>query len=98
MAPNLRRRLAGWPRFYPGDERILAGAGFAPRPQRVCWNLLPMSALRRLFCFLWLVVLPGARAAEPVVMPRFTHPGAGQTIYLLMPDRFANGRPDNDTG
>ncbi len=37
-------------------------------------------------------------AGDGVVMPRFTHPGAGQTIYLLMPDRFANGRTDNDTG
>ena len=39
-----------------------------------------------------------SRADEAVVHPRFTHPGAGQTIYLLMPDRFANGRTDNDTG
>lgn len=39
-----------------------------------------------------------AAAPEPVVMPPATHPGAGQTIYLLMPDRFANGRTDNDLG
>jgi len=39
-----------------------------------------------------------ARSTEPVVVPRFTHPGAGQTIYLLMPDRFANGSRANDTG
>lgn len=37
-------------------------------------------------------------ALEPVALPRLTHPGAGQTIYILMPDRFANGDPDNDTG
>jgi glycosidase len=37
-------------------------------------------------------------AAEPVVVPRFTHPGAGQTLYIVMPDRFCNGLKDNDTG
>lgn len=37
-------------------------------------------------------------AAEPVVVPRFTHPGTGQVFYFLMTDRFANGRTDNDTG
>src|SRR6187402_2510915 len=57
-----------------------------------------MPVLRRLLLFLLLSTLPAARAGEPVVMPRFTHPGAGQTIYILMPDRFANGRTDNDTG
>ncbi|MDB6113993.1 MAG: amy [Lacunisphaera sp.] len=47
-----------------------------------------------------LALLPGLRAgpAQPVSVPRLTHPGAGQTIYLLMPDRFANGSPDNDNG
>jgi len=39
-----------------------------------------------------------AWSTEPVAVPRFTHPGAGQTFYLLMPDRFANGRTDNDRG
>jgi glycosidase len=57
-----------------------------------------MCVLRRLLPLLLLFVLPAARAGEAVVMPRFTHPGAGQTIYILMPDRFANGRTDNDTG
>lgn len=49
---------------------------------------------------LLLAAAAGSLAAEtaPVVMPRFTHPGAGQTIYILMPDRFANGNPANDTG
>jgi len=42
----------------------------------------------------WLVRL----VAEPVVVPRFTHPGAGQTLYFVLTDRFANGRTDNDTG
>lgn len=39
-----------------------------------------------------------AQTVAPVAMPRFTHPGAGQTIYILMPDRFANGSTANDTG
>lgn len=37
-------------------------------------------------------------APAAVVVPRFTHPGAGQTYYFLLTDRFANGRTDNDTG
>jgi glycosidase len=39
-----------------------------------------------------------AAADDAVSVPPRTHPGAGQTIYILMPDRFANGRTDNDTG
>ena len=39
-----------------------------------------------------------ASASDPVAVPRLTHPGAGQTIYVVMPDRFANGRTDNDNG
>src|SRR4051812_23333246 len=54
--------------------------------RRLPWFLLAFSQVAVL------------RADEAVVMPRFTHPGAGQTIYLLMPDRFANGHPANDTG
>jgi len=57
-----------------------------------------MPVFHRLLPLLLLSALPTARAGEPVVVPRFTHPGAGQTIYILMPDRFANGRTDNDTG
>jgi len=57
------------------------------------------ASSRRIFPLLVLLsVLPPVRAGEPVSVPRFTHPGAGQTIYILMPDRFANGRTDNDTG
>jgi alpha-amylase len=37
-------------------------------------------------------------APAPAVVPRFTHPGAGQTYYFVLTDRFANGRTDNDTG
>ncbi|SDR96718.1 alpha-amylase family glycosyl hydrolase [Opitutus sp. GAS368] len=46
-----------------------------------------------------LLLLAGQIRSQPAVsVPRLTHPGAGQTIYLLMPDRFANGSKDNDTG
>lgn len=46
------------------------------------------------------VALAAALRAEPapVAVPRFTHPGAGQTFYLVLPDRFANGSTANDTG
>ncbi len=37
-------------------------------------------------------------AAAPVVVPRFTHPGAGQTFYFVLTDRFANGTSANDGG
>lgn len=37
-------------------------------------------------------------SAPVVVVPRYTHPGAGQTFYFLLTDRFANGNPDNDRG
>lgn len=39
-----------------------------------------------------------AGTSPSVVVPRFTHPGAGQTVYFVLTDRFANGRPQNDTG
>lgn len=50
-----------------------------------------------------LVFAAGALAASaapppPISVPRFTHPGAGQTFYFVLTDRFANGRTDNDTG
>ncbi len=34
----------------------------------------------------------------PVVVPRPAHPGAGQTVYFVLTDRFANGNPANDRG
>jgi glycosidase len=37
-------------------------------------------------------------AASLVALPRFTHPGAGQTFYFVLPDRFANGSTANDGG
>ena len=53
------------------------------------------------FIAAWLLLAVYATAlakSAPVVVPRFTHPGAGQTYYFLLTDRFANGRADNDTG
>jgi glycosidase/enterochelin esterase-like enzyme len=39
-----------------------------------------------------------AAAAPIVAMPRFTHPGTGQTMYFVLTDRFANGSTANDLG
>jgi alpha-amylase len=59
-----------------------------------------MNPTLRLRTTVWL--LAGATIlfarAEPIAVPRFTHPGAGQTYYFVLTDRFANGRADNDTG
>ena len=59
-----------------------------------------MSLPPRRFLSLVLTLALGAsaRSAEPVVVPRFTHPGAGQTFYFVLTDRFANGRTANDRG
>ena len=59
--------------------------------------------LPRFFRRLLPLLLPAASAVAaaapvPVSVPRFTHPGAGQTYYFVLTDRFANGRTDNDTG
>ena len=55
--------------------------------------------LNRLFCVLTgLVLLARAQPVPPVAVPRFTHPGAGQTIYFVLTDRFANGSVANDRG
>ena len=35
---------------------------------------------------------------DTVAIPRFTHPGAGQTFYFALTDRFANGDTSNDRG
>ncbi len=53
----------------------------------------------RLVCVLaGLVALLQAQPVPPVIVPRFTHPGAGQTIYFVLTDRFANGSTANDRG
>ncbi|MBE2213839.1 MAG: alpha-amylase [Opitutaceae bacterium] len=42
---------------------------------------------------------PTSASTAPVVaMPRYTHPGAGQTLYFVLTDRFANGSTANDLG
>lgn len=56
---------------------------------------------RQVFCLLFCLVATRSAPAEsaPVVsVPRFLHPGAGQTLYFVLTDRFANGNPANDTG
>ena len=54
---------------------------------------------RRFLSFVAVLALHAtARSTEPVSVPRFTHPGAGQTIYFVLTDRFANGTTANDTG
>ncbi|MBI2515528.1 MAG: alpha-amylase [Opitutae bacterium] len=45
-----------------------------------------------------LAALRAVPAAPLVSVPRFTHPGAGQTFYFVVTDRFANGSAANDTG
>ena len=47
-----------------------------------------------------LVTLPAAESSSTpsVSVPRFTHPGAGQTFYFVLTDRFANGSSANDRG
>ncbi len=58
-----------------------------------------LAPARRSLCLIAaLGLVVASRSTEPVSVPRFTHPGAGQTFYIVMPDRFANGRTDNDTG
>lgn len=67
---------------------------------RIPMTLQPPIRAWRVCAALWLVSVASAQAqtVAPVVLPRLTHPGAGQTIYILMPDRFANGDPANDRG
>jgi glycosidase/predicted alpha/beta superfamily hydrolase len=46
-----------------------------------------------------LFLLGGAAGGRAQVsVPPVRHPGAGQTIYFLLTDRFANGSTANDTG
>ncbi len=66
--------------------------------------MIPQSLFRSAgwmaVCALALLVpirVPAAPVA-PVTVPRYTHPGTGQTFYFVLTDRFANGRTDNDTG
>ena len=60
----------------------------------------PLSWFLRLLPILLLAGVIGGRAEAPgaLSIPRFTHPGAGQTFYFVLTDRFANGTTANDTG
>src|SRR5208283_3178103 len=63
------------------------------------WMQLMTPRSIRLVCVLaGLVALLQAQPVPPVIVPRFTHPGAGQTIYFVLTDRFANGSTANDRG
>jgi len=57
-------------------------------------------ALRLALLFSCLASLASMRAEEssgtPAGLPRFRHPGSGQVYYFVLPDRFANGNPEND--
>lgn len=48
--------------------------------------------------FIVALSLAQAQPAPAVSVPRLTHPGAGQTFYFVLTDRFANGDTANDTG
>ena len=58
------------------------------------------ATLRIAGLVVWLAVAALAPAETPpaVTVPRLTHAGAGQTIYFVLTDRFANGSPANDRG
>ena len=58
-------------------------------------NLRLLRRIGRLATLLF-VAAAGAAAAPVVFVPRFTHPGAGQTLYFVLTDRFANGSAAND--
>jgi alpha-amylase len=66
--------------------------GTMVRPTRLVWLLL--SAV----VFSAPVLVATAPATPAISVPRFTHPGTGQTVYFLLTDRFANGSTANDQG
>jgi len=68
-------------------RRYTARAGRPPPFRLLAALLLSAGAMR------------GESASpDPVSVPRFTHPGAGQVFYFVLTDRFANGSTANDTG
>lgn len=100
--------LRAGPRFYPVHARLLAlgpvdGTPSPPEFPSTSMNAsTPSRARRWLSAWLLLTALShGADAlapANPAAVPRLLHPGAGQTFYFVLTDRFANGRRDNDQG
>ncbi|MBA3850227.1 MAG: hypothetical protein C0502_09580 [Opitutus sp.] len=94
------------PKFFPGHARLLSGASFdrcGAQAHAAPLRMMPLTPPRARSLAIALL-LPAVSAfaqpsaPQPISVPRITHPGAGQTIYILMPDRFANGDPSNDTG
>ena len=65
-----------------------------------CPTRLPIVLASSLLALVPLHAAPATPAspAPIVAMPRFTHPGAGQTLYFVLTDRFANGSTANDLG
>jgi glycosidase/predicted alpha/beta superfamily hydrolase len=61
---------------------------------------MKLPHLRSFWALLFLASAAAATAENPapVIVPRFSHPGAGQVFYFVLTDRFANGNPANDTG
>src|SRR5215471_6226937 len=54
----------------------------------------------RIFWFLLVVIFASsvASAEESFFRPSVRWPRLGDVIYLVLPDRFCNGDPSNDTG
>ncbi len=78
--------------FSPGPRLTPAAAGACsahPMIPRIRLLLLLLAGLAATLC---------VAAADPLAVPRFTHPGAGQTFYFVLTDRFSNGSATNDTG
>jgi alpha-amylase len=72
----------------------------APTPEAAAPRARHPPRFTRLLPLLILAcaVLRAGGQPEPVSVPRFTHPGAGQVFYFVLTDRFANGSAANDTG
>src|SRR5262245_63140204 len=54
--------------------------------------------MKRSFFVAWLLLASGAFAEESFFQNSVRSPRQQEVIYFLMPDRFANGKADNDTG
>lgn len=90
-------------RFLPPCEDFSRAAGLTspPTAPTVTHPMNPLTPYRRLICRLIALAVAAPALAQPVPpvsVPRFTHPGTGQTMYFVLTDRFANGSTANDTG
>lgn len=86
------------PRISPGHARNLRGRPFAPGGGAAQLFFHPMNLNPRIFIFALALAGVAAAPAPVVSVPRLTHPGAGQTFYFVLTDRFANGSTANDAG